>query len=275
MKKPVHRSIKIVDIAKEPLKQLPYQTAATNGKGIAYKVLPIYWGEMVGLPKELDALVVTSDLQGVIDQEQKLLGEGLADTLAQIFETHFSDLNPAKVVVCLCGDLYVDPLKRGSSGNPLSVWQAFRSKFGVVAGIAGNHDVFSRDARAELDATAEIHFFSQAGKLHCGEMTIAALGGVIGRADKPNRMSEGDYLTHLRQLLRQNPAILLLHESPEVRLHRQPGNASIWNELQRASNLIVCCGHVHWDTAMVECDNGLQILNTDGRAFIFTKASLD
>ena len=229
----------------------------------------------MGLPKELDALVVNSDLQGVTEHEQKLLGEELADTLARLVETQLCDLNPTKVMVCLCGDLYVDPLKRGSSGNPLPVWQAFHSKFGVVAGIAGNHDVMSSDAQAELEATEGIHFFSEAGKFHYDGMTIAALGGVIGRADKPNRMSEADYLANLRQLLRQNPAILLLHESPELRLHRQPGNAGIWTELQRASNLIVCCGHVHWDTAMVECGNGLQILNTDGRAFIFTKASLD
>ncbi|KPN96239.1 metallophosphoesterase [Lysinibacillus sp. ZYM-1] len=274
MKKQTKRPLKIVDLPKEPIKKIPYRTAAPHGKGITYDWLPIFWGEVIGLPEELDALIVASDLQGVVEHDHRLLGEELADTCAQLFETHFSNLNPSKVLVCLCGDLYVNPLKRGSSGNSLPVWQAFQKQFGFVVGVAGNHDVLSDDAQAELSAMEGIHFFSTAENVMYSGLAIAGLGGIIGRVDKPNRMGEADYMGCLRQLLRQKPKLLVLHESPAIPA-KVPGNPSIWNELQGASDLIVCCGHVHWETPLIECDNDLQVLNADGRAFIFTTTSLD
>ncbi|MFU1795993.1 hypothetical protein ACM1RC_19195 [Paenibacillus azoreducens] len=286
MKKHPQKPLKIVDIAREPLEKIPYITAASKGAVISYEWLPVYWGEMLGLPGELDALIIASDLQGIAGHEnvgaegvvkgpQRLLGEELAETLALLFQIHLSDLNPAKVMVCLCGDLYTDPAKRGSSGDPLPVWRAFQRNFGFVTGVSGNHDLLTNDGEAELGSAEGIHFFSEAGMRMCGGLAVAGLGGIIGRADKPNRMAEADYMKRLRQLLRQSPDILLLHESPEVKPQGLPGNPGICKELQSASKLMVCCGHIHWDTPLAELDDGLQILNADGRAFIFTAAALD
>ncbi|KOS59918.1 hypothetical protein AN161_26085 [Lysinibacillus sp. FJAT-14222] len=274
--------MKIVDIAKEPLEKIPYITAASKGAGISYEWLPIYWGEMLGLPEELDALIIASDLQGIAGNKQekmektrKLLGEELAEVLSLLFQIHLSDLDPAKVMVCLCGDLYTDLSKRGASGNPLPVWRAFQSHFGFVTGIAGNHDLLTNEEQAELGSTSGIQFFSDGGTIMHANLAIAGLGGIIGRTDKPNRMGEADYLAKLRDILKQAPDILLLHESPEISSQGLPGNSHIWNELQNAAELLVCCGHVHWDTALAGTSEGLQILNSDGRAFIFRAATLD
>lgn len=57
--------MKIVDIAKEPLEKLPYITAVSKGAGISYEWLSVYWGEMLELPEELDAIIIASDLQGI------------------------------------------------------------------------------------------------------------------------------------------------------------------------------------------------------------------
>ncbi|MGE8034017.1 metallophosphoesterase family protein [Lysinibacillus sp. NPDC093692] len=282
MKKQTKRALKIVDIAEEPLEKLPYITAVSKGVGISYEWLPVYWGEMLELPEELDAIIIASDLQGIaghnretIEEAPKLLGEELAEVLSLLFQIHLPDLDPAKVMVCLCGDLYTDLTKRGASGNPLSVWRAFQSQFGFVTGIAGNHDLLTNKEKVELDSTSGIHYFSDGGTITYANLAVAGLGGIIGRSDKPNRMGEADYLAILRDILRHVPDILLLHESPKISSQCLPGNPHIWNELQNAAELLVCCGHVHWGTPLVETNDRLQILNADGRAFIFTAATLN
>jgi len=282
MKKQTKRALKIVDIAKEPLEKLPYITAASKGAGISYEYLPIYWGEILGMPEDLDALIIASDLQGIVghkqvqvEEAQKLLGEELAEELSLLFQIHLPDLDPTKVMVCLCGDLYTDLTKRGASGNPLPVWRAFQRQFGFVIGIAGNHDLLTDKEQAELDSTSGIHYFSDGNTIMYAKLAVAGLGGIIGRADKPNRMGEADYLAKLRDIIRHVPDILLLHESPKISSQGLPGNPNIWNELQNATELLVCCGHVHWDTPLVETNDGLQILNADGRTFIFTAATLN
>ncbi|MEY9973483.1 hypothetical protein ABH966_003883 [Lysinibacillus sp. RC46] len=282
MKKQMKRALKIVDIAKEPLEKIPYITAAPKGAGISYEWFPVYWGEMLELPEELDALIIASDLQGIaghnqekMAETQKLLGEELAEVLSLLFQIHLSDLDPAKVMVCLCGDLYTNLTKRGASGSPLPVWRAFQSHFGFITGIAGNHDLLRNEELAELNSTSGIHFFTNGGTIMHANLAVAGIGGIIGRVNKPNRMGEADYLEKLRNILRQVPDILLLHESPEISSQGLPGNPNIWKELQNAAELLVCCGHVRWDKPLAETSKGLQILNADGRAFIFTATTLD
>jgi hypothetical protein len=57
--------LKIVSIAEEPLEQIPYVSAAAGGQGISYEWLPVYWGEILELPQDVDALIVASNLQGM------------------------------------------------------------------------------------------------------------------------------------------------------------------------------------------------------------------
>src|SRR5207237_1264063 len=107
--------------------------------------LPIFTGTISGLPKEIGALIVTSDLQGVVPvgDVDVLLGEVLVDTLSLLFAIYYPALDKKSVIGLLCGDLYANKIKRGESGNPISVWRKFSAAFGWVVGIAGNHDDFT------------------------------------------------------------------------------------------------------------------------------------
>jgi Icc-related predicted phosphoesterase len=272
--------LKIVSIAEKPLEQIPYASAAAGGQGISYEWLPVYWGEILGLPQDIDALIVASDLQGMAIHNRTgeygdlLLGEVVPELLDVLLQIHMPGIDPDKVLVCLCGDLYGDPTIRGSSGDPLPVWKAFREKFGTVLGVNGNHDLLSREGQAELASYTGIHLFSEPDLIRQKGLHIAGLGGVTGRGDKPNRKPEGEYLEALRNLLHRGPDVLLLHQGPEVPGALLPGHSGIREQLEAGPELLLFCGHVHWDQPMAELDNGTQILNTDGRVLLFTAASL-
>ncbi|NQX44011.1 hypothetical protein HQN87_01600 [Paenibacillus tritici] len=76
--------IKVVTIAEEPLEVVPHVSAARGSQGIVYEGLPVYRGEILGLPVEVEALIVASDLQGLHDNGEYgdlLVGEMLPATL--------------------------------------------------------------------------------------------------------------------------------------------------------------------------------------------------
>ncbi|MGM1050300.1 MAG: hypothetical protein ACQEXX_29860 [Bacillota bacterium] len=112
----------------------------------------------------------------------------------------------AQYLDLLCGDLYTDPAKRGSSGDALPVWNAFRRYFGMVIGVAGNHDIIVQDGKKTLALTPGVRFFAEPDTTAYAGITLAGIGGVIGRADKPNRMSEPE---QVRVLILQNPMKLI------------------------------------------------------------------
>lgn len=61
----VMTALKIQNIQAEPIDFLSYQTIATGKMTAETFALPIYQGEIAGLPQNIDAIIVTSDLQGV------------------------------------------------------------------------------------------------------------------------------------------------------------------------------------------------------------------
>ncbi|MEJ8304650.1 metallophosphoesterase [Saccharibacillus sacchari] len=265
--------MRIVKLDPDPLDAVPYLSAATGG-GTERIGLPIHSGKVEGLPAECDALIVTSDLQGTCkageegDCGDRLLGEELAEHLALLLELEFPSIDPQRVLVLLCGDLYADPSVRGSSGDPFPVWQAFNNRFGSVAGVAGNHDLFSPGGLGEL---AQVLFFEYPGVQQVAGVRIAGIGGIIGRRGRPNRMPEELFLRELKKLLARKPDILLLHQGPDVPTLGLHGHPGISGQLEAfASNMLVCCGHVHWEQPLAEIGQ-VQVLNADGRAFIFTQ----
>ncbi|QUL57654.1 hypothetical protein KDC22_14920 [Paenibacillus tritici] len=118
--------LKVVTIAEEPLEVVPYVSAARGSQEIVYEGLPVYREEILGLPVEVEALIVTSDLQGMAlhdngEYGDLLVGEMLPATLEGLLQIHLPGVHPDKVLVCLCGDLYGDTAARGSNGDPLPV----------------------------------------------------------------------------------------------------------------------------------------------------------
>lgn len=269
--------LRVATIAGEPLETVPYVSAAPGSQGIIYGGLPIYLGEMQGLPVEVEALIVASDLQGIALSDSggygdMLAGEKVAGTLEELFPLYLPGIRPEKVLVCLCGDLYGDTAVRGASGDPLPVWRAFRRRFGTVLGVNGNHDLLTPEGEAELASTPGIHLFAEPGMLKHEDLLIAGLGGVTGRADRPNRTPENEYLEVLKGLLQRGPDLLLLHQSPDLPEAGQPGHAGIRGRLAAGPEVLVCSGHVHWNQPLAELANGVQLLNTDGRVLVFTPA---
>ncbi|WP_238649943.1 metallophosphoesterase family protein [Paenibacillus piscarius] len=269
--------LRVISVTEEPLEVVPFVSAAPGSQGIIYGGLPIYLGEMQGLPVAVEALIVASDLQGIALSENggygdMLVGEKVAGTLENLLPLYLPGIRPEKVLVCLCGDLYGDTAIRGASGNPLPVWRAFRRRFGTVIGVNGNHDLLTSEGEAELAAAAGIHLFSEPGILHHHELRIAGLGGVTGRADRPNRTPEKEYLEQLEGLLQRGPDLLLLHQSPDLPGAGLPGHAGIRERLESGPEILVCSGHVHWNRPLAELADGVQLLNSDGRVLVFTPA---
>lgn len=117
-----------------------------------------------------------------------------------------------------------------------------------------------------------MHLFSEPAAVHHHGLLVAGLGGVTGRAGRPNRTPEKEYLERLEGLLRQSPGLLLLHQSPDLPGAGLPGHAGIRERLEAGPEVLVCSGHVHWSQPLAELANGVQLLNTDGRVLVFTPA---
>lgn len=261
--------MKIERILPEPLESFPYQTAAAGG-GTSPVLLPVYQGFVSGLPERVDALIVTSDLQGVAMDEgcEVQLGELLPEYLALLMAIEFPHLSLQRTVALLCGDLYGDASKRGSSGNPLQVWLAFGETFGWVAGVPGNHDIMESAHMNMLAASDCMHFMDLPALTEILGLRLAGLGGIIGRADKPNRMSQHDYVKWLRKLIMKQPHALLLHQGPDKPALGLEGNSAIRAALEQLPETLVFCGHSHWEPPYATLSNGSQILNADGKVFI-------
>lgn len=273
------RALRIVSLDGQPVDQLPVTSAQPGGKGAAHVWLPVYAGQISGLPEGIDGMIIASDLQGISGHKavgeapDKQIGEELADWLPVLLEAVFPVLRLDKVMVLLCGDLYGDPAKRGSSGDPLPVWNAFRRSFQTVIGVAGNHDLFTPEGVELLKNTPGIDCYATPKIAEHRGIKAAGLGGVIGRADKPNRLPESDYLGVLHRLLRGGPELLMLHQSPDVPSRQLPGEPGIRQVLERMPPLLVACGHVHWEQPLAELDNGTQVINADGRVYILVRAA--
>lgn len=307
--------MRITTLQEHPIETFGYLNAIPGGEVQAAQ-LPIYVGTISGLPKGLDALIVSSDLQGVAPlpfvrdsikiasnsdvqisthrpsqdeptlsrEEDCLLGEVLPDYVRLLLEVEMPEIDPNRVGVLLCGDLYARRGKRGASGNPVSVWLAFREAFGWVAGVDGNHDLTDEAGAHRLHSDTAIHYMDApvvinaslpidglASSAASQPLRVAGLGGIIGRPDKPNRLPKERYLQSLSKLLKQRPDCLVLHQSPGIAELGLMGEPLIRQTLQAGSETVVFCGHTRWQTSLVQLNNGTQIVNADSKLFIFTK----
>ncbi|WP_426333195.1 metallophosphoesterase family protein [Paenibacillus silvae] len=290
--------MEILALNDKPVEHFAYLNMMPGGE-IVEAQLPIYHGTMAGLPEGVHALIVTSDLQGIVpgtekksdaasgtEPVDKLLGEVLPAYIHLLLEVEWPELDPQKVGVLLCGDMYALRGKRGASGNPVPVWLAFRAAFGWVAGVHGNHDLTDYADAHRLHHSEGIHCMDgPAAVISAGlppgglapnaakpsQLRIAGLGGIIGRPDKPNRLPAEQYLQSVRKLLKQQPDCLLLHQSPGIAELGLAGEPLIRQALEAGPETLVFSGHTHWDTPFIQLSNGSQVVNADSKLFIFTR----
>lgn len=267
--------MRIVHLDREPAHALAYLSAAPRG-GTQTRELPLYRARVDRLPAGLDAVLVTSDLQGrsaLADAggALRLLGEALAEEYATLAELELVP-PPQRTGVVLAGDLYAAPGadRMGASGDVRDVWRAFARRFRWVAGVAGNHDLFGAPAeQARFTREPGIHLLD-GDSVTLDELRIAGLGGICGRPGKPNRRAPDVFVAAVRRLHATRPHLLVLHEGPEGGPD-QRGNPELSTAADAPRTLVVC-GHCHWHDPLADLPGGGQVLNVDARAVLLERA---
>lgn len=267
--------MRIVELAAEPLHRLNYSDAAPGG-GTQARELPIFRGLVEGLPRQLDALLVTSDLQGRAPLPStggtlELLGEALAEEYATLADLELVP-PPEFTGVILAGDLFAAPGadKMGATGDVRSVWRAFAARFRWVAGVAGNHDLFGGTQEQSRFTREPGIFLLDGGQVSLDDLRIAGVGGICGNKGKPNRRPPEEFVATTRRALQGNPHVVVLHEGPAGG-DGQRGNADLTPALAGRRGIVVC-GHVHWNRPLAELPGGGQVLNVDARAIVLGRA---
>ena len=270
--------MRIQTITLQPIHKISYLQATSDGTAEIAE-LPILQGFVEALPPTIDSIVCVSDLQGIgithqLSQEPKLLGELLAEELPDLLES--LRVSPLHTGIVLAGDFYSSPQanQRGVSGDVRQVWNAFRQRFGWVAGVLGNHD--------QLGATpAELNRFVQQPNLFyldgttcsVAGLSIAGISGIIGNPTKPLRRSADEYLSMLARLRQTKPDLIILHPSPSVPKSHYLGADELGAAYERQEYPLTVCGHISWPQPLAELQNGTQILNIDSRAIILRAGS--
>jgi Icc-related predicted phosphoesterase len=265
--------MQILQLSAKPFYRTSYLNAARGG-GVEQQHLPWFKGTISRLPQGLDALLVTSDLQGVVrdwhTQQTELLGIAVTRAYQELYLQGLVP-QPAKVGVILAGDLYAAPNgdKRGASGNVSSVWLAFAQRFKWVAGVQGNHDRFGSDRqKLNLQYRDNIFLFDyEVAEL--GNICIGGVSGVMGDPVKEAYKLEADFLTELGLVLDQSPDLLILHQGPFGQ-HAQRGSALVQAALLRKPPALTVCGHVHWENPLAQLTSTSQILNVDSRVVLLS-----
>jgi Icc protein len=267
----------IDNLSPRPIISIPYEYLEAGG-GIHYAELPVLGGNVSGLPSDLDGLILTSDLQGA---EPSGVAEGAPRPLGTVVAAWLSAMgdsrvipDPARTGIVLAGDLYGDAslAGRGGSGDVSDIWEAFASNMAWVIGVAGNHDRFGAmgPKGGEWKGTGNCHLLD-GGIKDMGSLRVAGLSGLIGRAGRPYRRPEPDYLNVLRRLCLAGPDITVLHQSPDGGKDGYPGSAPIRECLESMGPRFVVAGHTPWTMPLVALRNGGQVLNVAGRVVVLRR----
>ena len=264
--------MRLNELDPHPIHEILFENAGPRRQGPETRTLALVRAVVESLPSKLDAILVTGDLQGLEPKESargipRALGEVLAQEMEKLGVR--GDVPGAlRTGVILTGDMFagLDLHRRGASGDPSRVWNAFAQGFRWVVGVAGNHDLFPsrRVQRRNI-------------RLLDGEITeldtlrIGGVSGIIGDPERPNRYTEEDFAARLEDVCRRRPDIVVLHESPGIPKQGLAGKSFITDVLARAGPALVACGHVYWQTPLVQLGR-VQVLNVDGRAVVLVRA---
>ena len=276
--------LRIISISPRPLLEVPFLNAG-RGPGNFYEdSLPVYEARVSQLPAGIDAIVITSDLQGrerfevrtSRDEPPRLLGEVLPQRLATEILPALGFPPAASTGVLLAGDFYTVPNldRRGGSGDVTAVWQAFADTFQWVAGVAGNHDTFGESLEpspAWQSARRHVHYVH--GRCACPHgLSIGGVSGIIGNTRRPHRHTEDGYLNLLQSVLAQHPDVLLLHDGPSAPARGFRGSPAVRDLIELSPRPLVVRGHAHWPEPLIEIGSGIQVLNVDARVVLLRAA---
>lgn len=228
-----------------------------------------------GLPPGVQALFVTSDLQGHVDGPDgpQLAGHAVAEALGRYAQQR--GVARARLGVLLAGDLFAgeDAMHRAIVGDVRPVWRAFAQRAAFVAGVAGNHDAFGAtadDVRAFADEPGValldpgMHGLKVAAEF--AGLRVAGVSGIVGSADRPWRRRHDDYLDAVAAAIGAEPDILLLHQNPALPGVRRDELSRVTQVLAAAYSGIVVFGHAYSPAPRIGLGR-CQLLASEGRAF--------
>jgi 3',5'-cyclic-AMP phosphodiesterase len=257
-------AIEIDRLHDRPIAEVRYLNASRRGRPESAR-LTVQRATTRGLPGSLDAIVVTSDLQGIVRDWSSggstLLGVRVAKVLVDLAdEGRLPSLS--RTGVLLAGDLYSEPGadKRGGHGDVAAVWQAFAASFTWVVGVAGNHD--------DVTGVVADGLLDMATTMQDG-LRIGGVGLICGNPARLGRRSDEDQLGMIDAVAREEVDILVLHEGPDGGPD-QPGRPEIRRLVEQHQVPLTVCGHVHWDEPLARHSRGL-ILNVDSRVIVLTR----
>lgn len=248
--------------------ELRYLNASGNGKPEVVR-LPISRGALVSndvrIADELDAIIVCSDLQGVVPNPRTRLSEPLGVALAEHLEelAQGGAIPPAaRTGVILAGDLYSDPAakKRGGFGCVAKVWEAFAERFAWVVGVAGNHDDMT-----QISPLSNLHALD-GSIVELDGLRFGGVGGIIGNKQKKMRRESAEFLALVDRVIDQRIDVLVLHEGPNGD-DDQRGNEDIRATVEAGEVGFTVCGHCHWNAPLASHVSG-QVLNVDARCVV-------
>lgn len=276
----ISNPFRCIELAEHPFHTLRYENVSPN-RLVATEELPLTEAFVDGLPSGLDAIVATADLQGHVrdvkgDNTLQLLGEHLAEELEVL--AGLGKLPPLQNIgVILAGDMYARPSqdRRGGSGDVRTVWQAFANRCRWVAGVAGNHDMFS-----PTWSLPPLQQFKKRPKIHlldgdCIELDglkIAGLSGVVGNPKRPFRRLEPNFAVEIARLAALAPDVLVMHDGPDAEGTNLRGWPLFREVLENSRPTLVIRGHAHCPTPLVNFVNGSQVVNVDSRVIVFRPA---
>jgi len=266
--------LRILELNNEPITEILSETLGDGGKR-EFRTIEVLQGIVDYLPEEIDALVCTSDLQGMEvkkysdeNKDRRLLGIAIANELKEL--TDCGLLPPKeKFGVIFCGDFHFeeDFSSRGGFGEVDEVWLAFKNISKWVVGVAGNHDKFSLNENGEYSISEEKDIFLLDRKTQIIDgLNFSGISGLIGNSQKPWRTQEEQYLAALKSMLLKKPEVVLLHEPPKI--GGMKGNQKIGDVIVKSSQSLVICGHSFWENPLLNLDNGSQVLNVNSRVVI-------
>jgi len=256
-----------------------YESVSRLRTTAAYE-LSLIAASAADLPDEVEAILVTGDLQGreprtAARPTGRLLGEALAERLETLAaEGSVPPLDRTGVI--LVGDFYTGPAmdRRGTSGDVRSVWRGFADRCRWVTGVAGNHDMFGSDwsdqhVRAFADQPG-IHLLD-GDCVELDGLRIAGISGIVGNPRRPLRRSEDQFVAEIDRLAALAPDILVMHDGPDIPGMAAKGWPSIRQALERCAPMLVIRGHAYWKEPLATLSNGAQVLNADGRALLLMR----
>ncbi len=258
--------MKIIEIKNEPIYSIYYENLSYSGK-IEFKELIFYDAIVDNLPESIDAIVCTSDLQGIIrnndNTNEVLLGIHIVNEIALLLEV-YGIARVKNTGIILAGDFFVKKglSGRGGLGFVDEIWYAFSDKFMWVAGVAGNHDNF----RDSFPKNKNNIFFFENSIENIFGISIGGISGIIANSTKRKyRYSEDYFRFNIEKILNSSVDILLLHQNIDYRKLMET------SKIEYSNNKIIIFGHKQMEPFFKFDKNNIQIINTHEKVVIIRK----